>query len=207
MRKSCFLIGATALLAGCGSEPGTYDVPLTEALARLEKADIDGFRMARQCGILIHFSKSPAKDNAITWAVTSSGQEMLRFTVKLVAEGEGTRAEIDVPADPKGGEMYGGNQFYPRPALNQPLRPAIRELVDAAMAQRPFNGSGLGNSDDVCDVQRAGLESGSFTFGVNDKPGMDSYQSNRAAADEERQAGDGFDNSYGQPMDNAGGTY
>jgi hypothetical protein len=204
MRKTGFLIGTTTLLAACGNQPGTYDVPLAEALVRLEKADLDGFRMARQCGILIHLRAGSPKDDAITWHVTSSGQEVLSFTVRLVAEGSGTRAAIDIPADPKGGEMYGGDRFYPRPAVNQPLRPAIQELIDAAMAQRPYNGHGLKNADQVCNVQRAGLESGSFTFGVNDRPGMDSRRSAQAEADQEKQAGDGFDNSYGQPMDKVG---
>jgi len=206
MRKTGFLIGATALLAACGSEPGTYAVPLPEALARLEKADLDGFRMARQCGILIHLRASSPRDNAITWHVTSSGQEVLSFTVRLAAEGDGIRSAIEVPADPKGGEMYGGKQFYPRPAVNQPLRPAIQELIDAAIAQRPYDGEHLKNTDQVCDVQRGGLESGAFTWGVNDRPGMDARQSARADAAEAAQAGDGFDNSYGRPMDNPGGV-
>lgn len=204
MRKTGFLIGATVLLAACGSEPGVYDVPLAEALARLEKADLDGFRMARKCGILIHLRASTPRDNAITWHVTSSGQEVLSFTVRLATEGGGTRAAIEVPADPKGGEMYGGKQFYPRPAVNQPLRPAIMELVDSAISGRPYDGANLKNTDQVCDVQRGGLESGGFTFGVNDRAGMDSRQTAQAETEEQRQAGDGFDASYGQPMNNAG---
>lgn len=207
MRKTGFPIGAAVLLAACGSGPGTYEVPLTDALARLEKADLDGFRMARQCGILIHLRAGSPRDNAITWHVTSSGQEVLSFTVRLAEEGSGTAAAIEVPPDPKGGEMYDGKQFYPRPAVKQPLRPAIRELVDAAMAGRAFDGKGLGNSDKVCDVQRAGLESGSFTFGINDRPGMDQRQSAQAEAEEEKRSGDGFDASFGQPMDAGGGSY
>lgn len=209
MVRHASIVAIMLLLSGCGGNPGTYDIPLGEALARLEKADIDGFRKARQCGILIHLTASKPRDNAITWHVTSSGQPVLDFTIKLSAEGEGTRAAIEVPADPKGGEMYGGNQFYPRPAVNQPLRPALQELVDAAMEQRPFDGQGLGNSDDVCNVQRGGLESGAFTFGVDDRPGMDSRQSARAAAEEETSdaAATSFDSNYGQPMDNAGESY
>ena len=208
MRKSGFVLGMTVLLAACGSAPGVYDLPLPEALARLERADTDAFRMARQCGILIHFKASQPKDNAITWHVTSSGSEVLSFTVRLTAEGDGTRAAIEVPADPKGGEMYSGAQFYPRPAVRQPLRPAIQELVASALEQRPFNPQDLGSTDSVCNVQRAGLESGSFKFGVDDAPGMDSRQSSRLRDQQEAEAErESFDENYGQPMDNGAGGF
>ena len=206
MRKSGFIVGMALLVAACGSDPGVYDLPLPEAIARLERADIDAFRMARQCGILIHFKASKPRDGAITWHVTSSGTEVLSFTVRLTAEGDGTRAAIEVPADPKGGEMYSGKQFYPRPAVKQPLRPAIQELIDSAMDQRKFNPQDLGNSDSVCNVQRAGLESGSFRFGVDDAPGMDSRQSSRLRDQQEAEGGS-FDDSYGEPMDSGAGAY
>lgn len=211
MRKTGFLLGLASLLAACGSEPGVYDIPLPEALARLEHADTDGFRAARQCGILIHFSASQPRDNAITWRVTSSGREVLRFTVRLTAEGDGTRAAIEVPADPNGGEMYDGDKTYPRPAVNQPLRPAVQELIDAAMEQRPYDIArlpGRTNADGVCNVQRAGLESGSVRFTVDDVPGMDARRSIRVREEEAAQAeSDNFDASYGQPMDNTAGDW
>lgn len=195
------------LTAGCGkAEPGVYELPLTEAYARLTEADIDGFRLARQCGILIHFQSSGEKDESMTWRITSSGRPLLRFTVGLAAEGpDRTRAIIEVPADPAGGEPYDGTKHYPRPAINQPLRPAVQELIDAAMADRPYDVQRIPqprNMDRVCSIQRGGLESGSFRFGVDDKPGMDSRQSARAFEEEERQAErESFDSSYGQPMD------
>lgn len=194
------------LAAGCGgkAEPGVYDLPLPEAYARLTKADIDGFRLARQCGILIHFQRSAQKDESVTWRVTSSGRTMVNFTVRLAAEGpDKTRATIEVPADPAGGEPYDGTKHYPRPAINQPLRPAVQELIDAAMEGRAYDVQRIPqprNTDQVCSVQRGGLESGSVRFGVDDKPGMDSRQSARAFEEEERQADrDTFDSSYGQP--------
>lgn len=215
MRRLTFTFAIATMLAGCGGpEPGVYPVPVAEALQRLKKADVDGFRSARQCGILIHFSAGSPRDNAITWRVTSSGTEMLRFTVKLTPEGDGTRALIEVPAEPKGGEMYDGNQFYPRPALHQPLRPAVQEMIDAAMEQRPFdvmripdNLRGSPNNG-PCQVQRAGLESGSVRFRVDDKAGYDSRTSQRMREEEDaRAAMDGTDSSYGQPMDDTQGSW
>jgi len=208
MRKSVFALAAALPLASCGSEPGVYDVPLADAVARLQNADLDGFRMARQCGILIHIKASGPVDNAITWNVTSSGEPVLRFSVKLTPAGDGTRATIDVPADPSGGEVYDGKKFYTRPAVNQPLRPAIKELVDSALAQCPYRGQGLVNSDSVCNVQRAGLESGRVKFAIDDRPGMDSADSRRAdeedAAESARQSD--FDPNFGNPTNDAQGS-
>jgi hypothetical protein len=209
MRKLVFAIATVSLLSACGSStPGVYDLPIPEALARLQKADLDGFRMARQCGMLIHIAASEITDNAITWRITSSGQQVLRFTVKLVQEANGTRAIIEVPADPKGGEVYDGDKFYPRPAVNQPLRPAIQELIDSAIAQRPYEGQKLVSADRVCSIQRGGLESGHYVFGVDDRPGMDSRESRRADELEAAQTAPSsdFDSSFGKPMDDARGS-
>jgi hypothetical protein len=199
------------LAAGCGgkAEPGVYDLPLDEAYARLTEADVDGFRHARQCGILIHLQPSGQKGESMTWRVTSSRRTMLSFTVRLTAEGANrTRATIEVPADPRGGEFYDGKKQYPRPAINQPLRPAVQELIDAAMAGRPYDVQRIPeprNLDKVCSIQRGGLESGSFRFGVDDRAGMDSRQSARMQDDEDREAdSDGFDSSYGQPSADSG---
>jgi len=211
MHRLFFPIAIAMLLAGCGrSEPGVYAVPLAEALQRLKKADVDGFRMARQCGILIHFASDSPKDNAITWRVSSSGREVLRFTVKLMAEGNATRARIEVPAEPKGGEMYDGSQFYPRPALHQPLRPAVQELIDAAMEQRPFDVMRIPDEErgspnnGPCQVQRGGLENGSSRFGLDDKPGYDSRSSQQMREVEDYGRDD---TSYGQPMDDTQGSW
>ncbi|WP_336979363.1 hypothetical protein [Altererythrobacter fulvus] len=215
MRRLAFTIAIASMLAGCGgAEPGVYAVPLAEALQRLKKADVDGFRSARQCGILIHFASDSPKDDAITWRVSSSGREVLRFTVRLTAEGDGTRAQIEVPAEAKGGEMYDGSQFYPRPALHQPLRPAVQELIDAAMEQRPFDVMRIPDdkrsspNDGPCEVQRAGLEQGSSRFGLDDKPGYDSRRSQQLRDMEDaRSAQEGQDSSYGQPMDDTRGSW
>ncbi|MDF8332056.1 hypothetical protein POM99_02475 [Novosphingobium sp. HBC54] len=158
--------------------------------------------MSRQCGILIYFSPVKTPGKAIRWIVTSSGQIVARFAVRLEPQGDGTRAIIDIPADPHGGEIYDGDKFYPRPALKQPLRPAVEELVNAAMEGRTFNGEGLNNTDRVCSIQRGGLESGAFHFSVNDDPGKDSAETarDRAAANRASTPED-----YAAPMDKAMG--
>jgi len=193
---------ACLVLAGCSRAPLTYGISPEEAYARLEKADIAGFRLARQCGILIYLTSQRTPGKAIRWIVTSSGQTVASFQVRLLPEDDGTRAVIEIPADPRGGEIYDGVKEYPRPALNQPLRPAIEELVNAAMEGRHFRTDGLDNSDRVCSIQRSGLESGAFRFSVDDDPGKDSRMTARDRADTERNANP---NDYGAPMDRTPG--
>lgn len=203
-RSLALITLAAGLLHGCGEkEPGVYALPLAEAFVRLEKADIDGFRKARQCGILIHFAAENAGENAIAWQVTSSRLPVARFTVTLTAEGAGTRAAIAVPPSPKGGgEIYDGDEFYPRPALNQPLRPAVQELIDAAMEQRPYDVWRIPeprNTDKVCSIQRAGLESGHIRFRADDIPGLDAEDTARARAEEDRERERQM-RDFGKPM-------
>lgn len=168
MKKLLAAMFGCALLSGCGSAPGVYDLPVEEAYARLQKADIDGFRMARQCGMLIYFKAEETPGKSIRWTVTSSGRKVASFAVRLVPQGNRTRVEIGVPPDPAGGEIYDGKKVYRRPAFNQPLRPALWELVDAAMAQRPYNGFSVPKGDSICAVQRTGLESGRKPFSLDD---------------------------------------
>jgi hypothetical protein len=205
MTRKLFAAAACALLAGCGGglPAGTYEVPVEVAYERLIAGDMDDFRTARQCGILIHFLAEKELNKQVRWRVISSGMQVAEFTVRLIpVDAQTTRFEIDVPADPAGGEIYDGSKFYPRPALHQPLRPAIEELVAARMAQRAYDPMGLPStdSDSVCDVQRAGLESGSYVWGVNDRPGMDARESAREAAAEEARVDYG-EPAMGEPMD------
>lgn len=209
-------MAATAILQGCGGEDkqvGLYALPLDDAFARLENADIDAFRRARQCGLLIRFEDEPSGQYGITWKVTSSGQPVARFTVTLAAEEQGTRATITLPPGRSGGEIYDGNQHYTRPALHQPLRPAVQELVDAAMEGRDYDVSRLRGlltaeqkaNDDICSLQRAGLEHG-HRFAVDDSPGMTAEESARAR-DEERRRREREQADFGKPMMRPHGTY
>jgi hypothetical protein len=133
------LVGVALAVGGCNASQKTYPVSLTEGLARLDKADVIGFRNARQCGLLIHIEKRLPVDNAVTWQVRSKNQLVASFSVSLSQTGSGIQATIDVPKAADGGEIYDGKQHYSHPALMQPLRPAVRELIDAAMEKRPFD--------------------------------------------------------------------
>lgn len=171
------LVGLAAscmLLNGCGPAPGVYEITMDQAAERLERADVDGLRAAWQCGVLIHFSANRLDLDKVEWRVRSSNDSVFNVTVKLVQVEDGVRADIIVPPSPKGGEMYDGNQFYPRPALNQPIRPALNELVNSALQERPFDPERVEprrGTDRTCNIQRAGLEEGVARFSVNDRPG------------------------------------
>jgi hypothetical protein len=184
------VLALAAALAGCGPEPGVYEISAHEAYTRLLRSELPELVMARQCGILIHPRTEGVPDRSVTWRVYSSGREMVNFTATLTPIGAGrTRAEIAMARDANGREAYEGSQFYPRPAFNQPLRPAVEEQVAALLEGRAFDIDRVPRgTDSVCSVQRAGLEEGSSRFSVNDRPGMDSQGS--AAARRESQPGD-----------------
>jgi hypothetical protein len=143
------LVGVALATAGCNPSVKTYPVSLTEGFARLDKADVIGFRNARQCGLLIHFKKSGPVDNTLTWEVQNRGRTLASFSVSLGQAGNGTQATVAVPKAADGGEIYDGKQHYSHPALMQPLRPAVREMIDAAMEQRPFDWHRLPNPINV----------------------------------------------------------
>ena len=218
MMRRVVSIAACAALVGCGSSssslpPDTYAVPVEIAYERLIAGDMIDFRTGSQCGILIHFNAEKELNKQVRWLVTSSGTQVAQFTVRLIpVDAQTTRFEIDVPADPEGGEIYDGTKVYARPALHQPLRPAVQALIAARMEQRPFDATGLPRSevDSVCSVQRAGLESGSAQWGVNDRPGMDSRQTARADS-WDRRYGSGESGSsepaMGKPMSDAEPTW
>ncbi len=175
--RSVVLASLVLTAPGCSSKPPepAYDLPVHELYQRLQKADLDGFKLARQCGLLIHFGLHYVDDQEIGWRVTSSGREMVTFKIILTPDGPGrTRTRIEVSADPKGGEKYDGDYFEMHPALHQPLRPAVQELINAAVEKRPYNvwkiPEPINTNDDVCSVQRGSLEQGT-PFHVDDKPG------------------------------------
>jgi hypothetical protein len=139
-RNSPPMVGALLLtIAGCNSNDEGYKLSLSEAMSRLDNADVTGFRNARECGLLIHFSSFHLDDHSINYTVRTSGREVASFTVSLAETDGAARATILVPSEKDGGEIYDGTQHYSHPALMQPLRPAIRELVNAAMEQRRFD--------------------------------------------------------------------
>lgn len=191
--KLAALLGACTaalLLPGCAKPPANrYAISAHDAYTRLAAADLGDFIMARQCGILIHARTSTEADKAVTWHITSEGEEQLSFTATLTPVGEKeTQIDISVSKDANGKEAYSGSNFYPRPAVFQPIRPAVAELIGSTFQARKFDvdnvtqavvdhGDGtFGPPSDrgdngVCQVQRAGLESGSIHFSIHDGPG------------------------------------
>ena len=143
-------------IAGCSTR--------TEGLATTSprRRRLSGFRAAehhwfspdeRQCGMLIYFSATEIPPNSIKWRVTTGDTVVAAFTIRIAPQGKGTVINIDVPKAPNGGEIYDGKQHYFYPALMQPLRPALRELVDAAIARRPYDVRRLPkpfNTDSLC---------------------------------------------------------
>ena len=185
-RKVLIAASFAALAPACSKTlpPGHYALGLHEAYARLAKDDLPEFIANRQCGILIHVRAEKMIDRQITWRVTSSGREMLSFTAILTpVDAAHTRVDLAVSKDKDGKEAYGGQQFYPRPAVRQPVRPAIEEQVAALLELRAFESekAAAAGGNQVCNVQRAGLEEG-IVFKVDDIPGMDARQSARVRA-------------------------
>ncbi len=179
---------AAALLAGCSSDPpGQYQMGAEQAYQKLVAADFTPFRRDRQCGILIHITSEGDDGKSVTWRVTSSGRVMFFFTANLMpVDATHTKIAVDVSKEVKNGrEAYDGSQSYARPAVMQPVRPAIDEQIDAILTDRPFEWqnvrraterpaapgtfavtSASGNNS-ICNVQRAGLEEGT-PFSIDD---------------------------------------
>ncbi|MEM6475988.1 MAG: hypothetical protein AAF687_07465 [Pseudomonadota bacterium] len=178
--KLCTL-SCLILAASCSSQPSNvYDVPVDVAFERLISRDLHDFRIARQCGILIHFKKQALTNQRVKWSVTSSGKQVASFTVLLTPYSDDqTQIDIEIPQAPDGGEIYDGTKFYPRPALHQPLRDGVEELVSARLEQREFDVMRIPPSEEnrVCRIQRGALESG-HNFKVDD------YERNDDVADD-----------------------
>jgi hypothetical protein len=172
-RRHAIMFLATTLIE-CGRAPGTYDLTVHEAYQRLANNKLEDFRFKRQCGILIHFVPDASPDQSVTWHVFSSGVELLKFTANLTPVGDRqTRITVNVSKDPDATEAYEGSDFYPRPALRQPLRPAVEEAIAAELEGRAFDPAKVplpSETDSVCNVQRAGLEAG-HRFSIHDAPG------------------------------------
>lgn len=191
-------IVAAACLLTCActpaSPPNEYPLSARQVYDRLVASDLNEFKLARQCGILIHIVPDGMPSQMVRWRVFSSGKEMFSFSANLTPlAADRTRVDLDLSKAGNGREDYDGSQFYPRPAVLQPVRPSLEEAIDAVLDGRSFDPSRIPpapSRDSVCLVQRGGLESGSVRFSVDDEPGMDSDRSGaaRAAREEARNA-------------------
>ena len=174
MRLRLLAIAVPALVAGCSApEPNVYDIGIAEAYRRLAGSELDELRFARQCGILIHLRPQGTAGRSVTWRVVSGGREVVNFTATLTpVDANRTRAQVSMERV-HGREAYDGTIFYPRPAFNQPLRPAVEEQVAALLEGRAYDPARVPRgTDSVCNVQRAGLEAGHRPFTLTDEPGL-----------------------------------
>lgn len=167
------MFASVLLLGGCGSEPGTYDIPMAEAYQLLQAEPLDDFRRDRQCGLVYRLVPSGNGTDEVTWQVFSGGVQLLWFKARLTpASSDETRVTIEVETDREGKELYSGDYETFRPVVAQPLRPAIEEAIGAVLEKRPFNGDGLPSEDNPnpCNMQRNMLEDGRLLT-INDQPG------------------------------------
>jgi hypothetical protein len=175
-RKILFFSGLAMLSACSEPPPGQYKLGLHDAYERLAKGDFNDFKFERHCGILIDIASQRQGERAVTWHVTSSGRRMLSFTATLTpVDDKTTKVEVSIPREANGREAYDGTQQYPRPALNQPVRPAIEEKIASLLTGRPYDAKRMSkeySSDHACTLQRDGLAAGIACFTVHDKPGM-----------------------------------
>jgi hypothetical protein len=175
--RKILLFAGLAALSACSERlpPGHYKIGVHDAYERLAKADFNDFKFERHCGILIKIIVTERQpDRAVTRLVTSSGRRMLSFTATLTPiDGKTTKVEISVSREANGREAYDGTQQYGRPAVNQPVRPAIVEQVASLLTGRPYDAKLMSKKyagDGICTLQRNGLEIG-ICFTVDDKPG------------------------------------
>jgi hypothetical protein len=136
------VIVSGVLLASCRSntsEIKEYLLSLEEAARRLDNADNDGFRYHRHCGVLFDFGSHRNEDNSVTWTARANRRNIFSFSVTVVPSAEGITTKVNVDLDESGREFYDGNQKYNHPLMPQPIRPAIAELIDSALNQRPFD--------------------------------------------------------------------
>ena len=177
-----------------------YPVSSSNAYRILSQSTLPDFAFYSQCGILIHIYVEGSPDqHSITWRVISSGHEMLSFSALITpVDASHSRINISVPLEMNGREAYDGTQDYDRPAVLQPVRPAIEAQISSLMYGKkfdpPLSGKGrthkagsittlpnnLGQkkrfSDGTCLLQRFGLEKG-ILFRYDDIPGMDAERS------------------------------
>ena len=180
-----FVIAFLALI-GCseGADELYYDIAPDDAFGRLVKADITGFRDARQCGMLIYFEpKVYDATRTIIWEVTSGETTVARFGLHVIAKGNGSVIEMQIPNAPDGKEIYDGTQKYSHPVFLQPLRPALRELVDAAMEQRPYDWHRLPEMAvdyTICASMRQNFIASGQPYKIDDPSGMTHEQAEAA---------------------------
>lgn len=161
MRSRCIvavLVCGPVVLSGCQGKDQAKEYPLSvaEALRRLDHADNEGFRYHRHCGVLFKVGSRKSDDHSVTWTARASNKDVLSFTVSVSPSPNGVTTKISMPLAKDGREMYDGTQKYNHPILRQPIRPAIVELIDAAMEKRSFDNERIPETDRYLDRSPSG---------------------------------------------------
>jgi hypothetical protein len=175
-RRTALICALGLLTSACSpseaeTSPDQYEGAPRQIIDKLVAADTLEFKLARHCGILVHLRPMRPNATSARWQVISSGKEMFYFDITATPVSD-KRSRVDIAVGPKeanGGEAYDGTQRYPWPALQQPIRPAIREFINSVMRNRPYDRGELGFKDKTCAVQANGLESG-LVFSIHDDP-------------------------------------
>ena len=178
-------------LSGCSETPKpvqSFAIPPAEAFARLRGADMTGFRNGSTCGMLVQFTPHEQAPGAIRWTATSGGLRVAEFTVRLIPAGSGTEARIEVGKGPDGKEMYDGHNDYSHPAMIQPIRPNIVELINAAMEKRAFDVHRVvdpAKPDSLCISLGINFEASGEAYRIDDPALMTPSQAREARANGE----------------------
>jgi hypothetical protein len=166
------VVSVAAVLPGCSEPPGQYAMGVHDVYERLLNSDFAEFMYDRQCGILIHIKADGQPDQSITWEISSIGRRMLTFTARLTpVDATHTKVDLEVSKEANGREAYDGNQSYWRPAVRQPVRPAVEEQIASALSGRPYSNKPLRHpiaANDACDIQQAGLITGLYCARADD---------------------------------------
>ena len=169
------------LLSACtAAVPEGYPVSQQVAFDRLVESELSGLIERRSCGVELSVDTDAQPANGkIVWRVRS-GEKMLMLTAMLTPVGtDRTKIAVSAWNEEDGGNAYNGTKLYPRPLLNQPVRPNLDEQVAALMEGRPYDiykVKGGVRNDGVCIMQKEGRKRGT-KFAVDDIPGHDSRSS------------------------------
>jgi hypothetical protein len=160
--------------------PQHKGLPIETVYKRLRASHLEAMVLEMQCGVKINIETTGIDNESVRWRVLSSGREHLRFTARLTPIApDDTRVSIEIWNSKDKADAYDGTKFYPRPVMNQPVRPAIEEQVAALIEGRAYKGTGdmvyesngtfhTPPSDGVCNIQRTSAEEGVAIFRTDD---------------------------------------
>lgn len=193
MYKIGLMMIAAVSMSACSRVPGRYELPADQIYARLANNELNDFKLARQCGLLLYVHPDGVPNRSVTWTVTTGNVDVAKFGVVLtpISSSE-TQVDIQIEPLPNGHLPYDGTQVEYRPAFRQPLQPAIEEAIASAIEQRAFDPSRFDqheyvssaqdsaelnkhkqdvvNANAACLVQRGSLEIGNQPFSIHDSP-------------------------------------